>query len=304
MRHSPIVQAVIDAGPYDETWESLSALYAPRSGTATPSSASSSTGASTPSRRSATSGIPATCTAQGTPEFEHHVATYGPHASSATRTSSPLHDGAVRPRRVGRAVPARRARSSSCRSPSTTTASRCTTPHRSRWSAAQMGPAARRDRRARAPRPTGHGWSLGASSPPRRALVLHERRERSSTPTCTIRAYADFYGPAQREETAPNERFLEDWLLRTVELVDRYRPQVLWFDWWIEQPAFKPYVCDARRVLLQPRRGVGPRGRHQLQVGGLRPGHAPCSTSSAARWPASARRSGRTTPSVSKTSWS
>jgi len=55
-------------------------------------------------------------------------------------------------------------------------------------------------------------------------------------------AYRDFYGPAQREETAPSERFLEDWLLRTVEIIDRYRPQILWFDWWIEQPAFEPYL--------------------------------------------------------------
>ena len=52
----------------------------------------------------------------------------------------------------------------------------------------------------------------------------------------------DFYGPAQREETAPNDLFLEDWLLRTVEIIDTYRPQVLWFDWWIEQPAFEPYL--------------------------------------------------------------
>ncbi len=55
-------------------------------------------------------------------------------------------------------------------------------------------------------------------------------------------AYADFYGPAQREETAPHDSYLHDWLLRTVELIDSYRPQVLWFDWWIEQPAFEPYL--------------------------------------------------------------
>ncbi len=54
--------------------------------------------------------------------------------------------------------------------------------------------------------------------------------------------FADFYGPALREEVAPNEQFLEDWLLRTVELVDRHRPQVVWFDWWIETPAFEPYL--------------------------------------------------------------
>jgi alpha-L-fucosidase len=34
---------------------------------------------------------------------------------------------------------------------------------------------------------------------------------------------------------------MNDWLLRSVELVDKYQPQVFWFDWWIEQPAMEPY---------------------------------------------------------------
>lgn len=55
-------------------------------------------------------------------------------------------------------------------------------------------------------------------------------------------AYLDFYGPAQREESQPSNEFLEDWLVRTCELVDKYRPQLIWFDWWIEQPAFAPYL--------------------------------------------------------------
>lgn len=55
-------------------------------------------------------------------------------------------------------------------------------------------------------------------------------------------AYLDLYGPAQREESQPSPEFLEDWLVRTAELVDRYRPQLVWFDWWIEQPAFEPYL--------------------------------------------------------------
>ena len=54
--------------------------------------------------------------------------------------------------------------------------------------------------------------------------------------------YSDFYGPAQREETSPSRAHLEDWLLRTVEVIDRYRPELLWFDWWIETPAFEPYL--------------------------------------------------------------
>jgi alpha-L-fucosidase len=54
--------------------------------------------------------------------------------------------------------------------------------------------------------------------------------------------YAGLYGPAQHRDTQPNDAFLGDWLARTCELVDKYRPQLLWFDWWIEQPSFEPYL--------------------------------------------------------------
>ena len=55
-------------------------------------------------------------------------------------------------------------------------------------------------------------------------------------------AWAELYGPAQEAELPPNEQFLEDWLVRTCEVVDRYEPQLVWFDWWIEQPVFEPYL--------------------------------------------------------------
>jgi alpha-L-fucosidase len=56
------------------------------------------------------------------------------------------------------------------------------------------------------------------------------------------------YGPACSQELAeaqkepPNRAFLDDWLARTAEIVDKYRPELLWFDWWIEQPVFQPYL--------------------------------------------------------------
>ncbi len=53
---------------------------------------------------------------------------------------------------------------------------------------------------------------------------------------------ADFYGPAQPEHLPPNDQFLEDWLVRCCEIVDKYEPQLFWFDWWIEQPVFEPYL--------------------------------------------------------------
>ncbi len=56
--------------------------------------------------------------------------------------------------------------------------------------------------------------------------------------------YADLYGPAQPESLPPNEEHLEDWLVRTCELVDKYRPQIVWFDWWIERPVFRPYLQE------------------------------------------------------------
>jgi len=54
--------------------------------------------------------------------------------------------------------------------------------------------------------------------------------------------YAGLYGPAKPKGTQPDEEFLNDWLVRTCELVDKYRPQIVWFDWWIEEPAFASYL--------------------------------------------------------------
>ena len=71
-------------------------------------------------------------------------------------------------------------------------------------------------------------------------------------------AYADFYGPAvyapefgaekmgETTETptamGPSQEWLADWTLRTCELIDRYQPEVLYFDWWIQNHAFKPWL--------------------------------------------------------------
>jgi alpha-L-fucosidase len=64
--------------------------------------------------------------------------------------------------------------------------------------------------------------------------------------------HADFYAPATQIITPewkstdwqprPDAKFLEDWLARCCELVDLYQPQVFWFDWWIEQTVFEPYL--------------------------------------------------------------
>jgi alpha-L-fucosidase len=40
----------------------------------------------------------------------------------------------------------------------------------------------------------------------------------------------------------PDQAFLDMWLAQATELVDEYRPDFFYFDWWIGQPAFKPYL--------------------------------------------------------------
>jgi len=114
---------------------------------------------------------------------------------------------------------------------------------RSRWSAAQMGP--QRDVFGDLLAAVDRAWMVRAASSHRIEHWFFMNGGMRFDSDVQDPAFADFYGPAQREEIAPNERFLEDWLLRTVEIIDKYRPQVLWFDWWIEQPAAEPY----RRML-------------------------------------------------------
>lgn len=72
--------------------------------------------------------------------------------------------------------------------------------------------------------------------------------------------YAGLYGPAEpmglpgshspgepnpaqlQDWRPPSKAFLQDWLARSTELVDEYHPDLLYFDWWIDQPAFAPYL--------------------------------------------------------------
>lgn len=72
--------------------------------------------------------------------------------------------------------------------------------------------------------------------------------------------YAGLYGPAQpmrmpgdtrngepnpshlERWLPPDKWYLRDWLSRSTELVDEYHPDLIYFDWWIGQPAFQPYL--------------------------------------------------------------
>ena len=64
--------------------------------------------------------------------------------------------------------------------------------------------------------------------------------------------YAAFYGPAQLRQlegengdelihdfTYVSDAYRDDWLARTAEIVERYHPDLIYFDWWVGQPDFR-----------------------------------------------------------------
>ena len=51
-----------------------------------------------------------------------------------------------------------------------------------------------------------------------------------------VRSLQNIYAPV------PPREHLENWLARLCELVDRYRPHVVYFYWWIKNVAFRPYL--------------------------------------------------------------
>jgi alpha-L-fucosidase len=126
------------------------------------------------------------------------------------------------------------------------------------WDAAKMGP--KRDVVGELEKATrARGLNFGVSS--HRAehwWWYHEGTEYDSD--VNDPRYAGLYGPAQprtlpadstTEEPnpshlerwlPPSKAYLDDWLARSTELVDKYHPDFIYFDWWISQPAFAPYL--------------------------------------------------------------
>jgi alpha-L-fucosidase len=184
------------------------------------------------------------------PEFEHHVQTYGPQSKFGYKDFIPH-------------LTADRFNPAEWADLFKTAGARYVVPvaeHHdgfamydsslSRWTAAQMGP--KRDiigELAKAVREVGMVFGLSSHRAEHWWFMNGGRAYDSDV---NNPEYADFYDPARVIETTewnsldweprPDERFLQDWLARCKELVDKYQPQVFWFDWWIEQAVFEPYL--------------------------------------------------------------
>lgn len=233
------IQAVIAAGPFDATWDSLGAYQVPRWYEDAKFGIFIHWGVySVPAFGN--EWYPRNMYVAGSPEHAHHLATYGPHTEFGYKDFIPLltaehfdADAWMNLFRVAGAqfvVPVAEHHDGFAMYDSAYSA----------WTAAHIGP--RRDVIAElADAARRQFLTFGLSS--HRAEHWWFFNGGMAFPSDVQDArYAGLYGPAQPKALQPNEEYLDDWLLRTCELVDKFRPQVVWFDWWIEEPAFAPYL--------------------------------------------------------------
>lgn len=242
------IDRVIEQGPYTDTWESLSAYEPPKW------------------YRDGKFGIfihwgiysvPAfgnewysrNMYIQGSKEYEHHTAVYGKHESFGYKDFIPL-------------FTADRFDAAAWADLFTEAGASYVVPvaeHHdgfmmyrseiSRWNAWEMGP--KRDVLGELTKECQkRGLVNGASS--HRAehwfFMGHGREFDSDIKEPMERG--DFYWPAMPEpdhhdiygKPEPTEEYLNDWLVRTCEIIDRYHPKILYFDWWIQHSSFKPYL--------------------------------------------------------------
>ena len=177
---------------------------------------------------------------QGSPEFQHHVETYGPHTEFGYKDFFPMFRGerfdpdawAQLFVEAGAkfVMPVAEHHDGFCLYDSALT----------EWTSVKMGP--KRDVLGELRDAFERNNLVFTASSHRAEHWFFFGGGREFPSDVQDPAYASLYAPARTEQEQPDAEFLEDWLARTCEIVDKYRPKIVWFDWWIEQPAFKPYL--------------------------------------------------------------
>jgi len=242
------IDNVIASGPFSDTWDSLSAFRVPEWYAHAKFGIFIHWGVySVPAFGN--EWYPRNMYKRGSPEFEHHVNTYGPHKAFGYKDFIPL-------------FKAEKFDTTNWADLFAQAGAKYVVPvaeHHdgfqmyqsdlSEWNAAEKGP--HRDvlgelRQALAQR----GITFGASTHRvEHWFFMGHGKEFESDIHEPLRC-GDFYWPAQTEgdqqdlfsQPAPSAGFMEDWLMRCCEIVDNYRPKLIFFDWWIQQSAVKPYL--------------------------------------------------------------
>jgi alpha-L-fucosidase len=109
-----------------------------------------------------------------------------------------------------------------------------------RWNSADMGPG--RDVLGElAVEVKKRGMKFGASS--HFALNWQYYKKDSANWDTNDQRYSDLYSKRKHGEDIdkPSREFLDFWWNRTTDIIDNYRPDILWFDFGIDKPAFSAF---------------------------------------------------------------
>ncbi len=242
------IKKVIAEGPYCDTWESLTNYHVPAWYREAKFGIFIHWGVySVPAYKN--EWYPKMMYMNGTEEFEHHVKTYGKHSEFGYKDFIPMFQ-------------AERFSADEWAELFKQAGARYVVPvaehhdgfqmyksELSKWNAFEMGP--KRDVLGELEESCSkQGMTVGASSHriEHWFFMGHGREFNSDVREPMERG--DFYWPAMPEpdfqdlfsKPEPTEEFLSDWLIRTCEIIDRYHPKILYFDWWIQHSAVKPYL--------------------------------------------------------------
>ena len=242
------IDEVIKKGPYKDTWESLSQYQAPDWYQKKKFGIFIHWGVySVPAFGS--EWYSRNMYIQGSPEYEHHIKTYGKHSEFGYKDFIPM-------------FKAEKFDPDAWASLFEEAGAQYVVPvaeHHdgfqmykseiSHWNAFEMGP--KRDVLGELGRSCNQkGMRMGASTHRIEHWFFMSHGKEFESDIKEPMERGDFYWPAMKEadlqdinsEPTPTKEFLEDWLVRTCEIIDRYHPQILYFDWWIQQYAWKPYL--------------------------------------------------------------
>ena len=241
------IDEVIKKGPYKDTWESLSQYQAPDWYQKKKFGIFIHWGVySVPAFGS--EWYSRNMYIQGSPEYEHHIKTYGKHSEFGYKDFIPM-------------FKAEKFDPDAWASLFEEAGAQYVVPvaeHHdgfqmykseiSHWNAYEMGP--KRDVLGELGRSCNQkGMRMGASTHRIEHWFFMSHGKEFESDIKEPMERGDFYWPAMPEpdnqdlfSPAPPKEFLEDWLARNCELVEKYKPSMVYFDWWIQHDSVKEYL--------------------------------------------------------------
>ena len=68
------------------------------------------------------------------------------------------------------------------------------------------------------------------------------------------------HDPLPWDFTYASSAYLDDWLARSSEIVEKYHPDLMYFDWWIGQASVRPYLAKFAAFYYNESTGRGTQG--------------------------------------------